>query len=95
MSFFNKDSLPIGLTLSLALSIIAIFIIMIIMRATNIDILSNMKLMLFAPIPSILLLRYYAKEELHKSLRGSIIALCFAFLFIIIVLLKYNYISIR
>ncbi len=75
----KKDNFWTGLILSLLICGISIGIIYLIIYFLNLSLNDNATLFLFAFVPDILLLRYYAKKQYSKSLKGNILILVFGF----------------
>ncbi len=75
----KKDNFWTGLILSLLICGISIGIIYLIIYFLNLSLNDNATLFLFAFVPDILLLRYYAKKQYSKSLKGLILILVFGF----------------
>lgn len=75
----KKDNFWTGLILSLLICGVSIGIIYLIIYSLNLSLNDNATLFLFAFVPDILLLRYYAKKQYSKSLKGLILILVFGF----------------
>jgi peptidoglycan/LPS O-acetylase OafA/YrhL len=75
----KKDNLWVGLSLAVILCIVSMGAIYLCLHLLNCSINDNAKLFLFAFVPDILLLRYYAKKQYSKATKGLILILVFGF----------------
>ncbi len=94
MDRFKEDKLFNGFLASFLATLIGAFVVLLVQKFLHLDILLNMKMYIFAVIPEILILRWYAKVEKHKALKGSVLSLVLTLGTIIVVLKKYNYLEI-
>jgi hypothetical protein len=86
--FFNKDNFFFGFISGLVITILSCAVIYLIIFALKADLIQESKAFLFAAIPEILLMRWYAKMKLLKSMKGIVLCL-FITLGAIIYLLYY------
>lgn len=93
MDFFKQDRVLSGFLATLLTIGITLFLIFTTIRFLKGDLLVNMKASLFAFVGAILLVRYYAKQEKYLSFKGALLCLFACMITCIIVLIKYNYIS--
>ena len=75
----KKDNFWVGLMISLGLCILSIGIIIAVLFFLGLPLSNNATLLLFAFVPDIILLRYYAKKQKLKSLKGLSLILVFGF----------------
>ncbi len=95
MDFFKQDRVLSGFLATLLTIGITLFLIFATIRFLKGDLLVNMKASLFAFVGAILLVRYYAKQEKYLSFKGALLCLFVCMITCIIVLIKYNYISLK
>lgn len=76
---FKKDNFAIGVILSLIVCTLSIGVTYLILYLLGLSINDNAKIFLFAFVPDILLLRYYAKKQYSKSLSGLSLVLILGF----------------
>ena len=75
----KKDNFWVGIILAVILCGLSIGAIYLCLYLLNCSINNNAKLFLFAFVPDILLLRYYAKKQYSKATKGLILILVFGF----------------
>ncbi len=95
MDFFKQDRMINGFLATLLSIVVALFFIFVAIRFLGGDLLVNMKASLFAFVGAILLVRYYAKQQKYLSFKGALLCLFVSMITGIIVLLNYNYISLK
>ncbi|MBR1774484.1 MAG: hypothetical protein IJ759_03065 [Bacteroidales bacterium] len=91
--WFKEDKILNGFLISLAVTVITVFVIMIIQRLLHADMLVHAKMFVFSVVPEILLLRLYSKKQMHGALKGSVLSLILTLGTVIVILMKYNYIT--
>ncbi|MBO6118062.1 MAG: hypothetical protein J6P44_05905 [Bacteroidales bacterium] len=91
--WFKEDKILNGFVCSFFVTVIAAFVIAVLQRLFHIDMLVHAKMFVFCVIPEILLMRLYARKEMQSSLKGSVISLIVTLGAVIIILKKYNYIT--
>ncbi|MBQ9312164.1 MAG: hypothetical protein IJ213_03860 [Bacteroidales bacterium] len=89
-SLFYSNSLTVGLVVSLLLNVLTVLVLCLVLWLFKMDILINLKIFIFSVVPNILLLRYYATNELQSSMKGSTISLVVCLAGLLIWLYKMN-----
>ncbi|MBR5255091.1 MAG: hypothetical protein IKV46_08695 [Bacteroidales bacterium] len=75
----KKDNFWVGVILALILCGLSIGAIYLCLHIFDLSVNDNAKLFLFAFVPDILLLRYYAKKQFSKAMKGLSLILIFGF----------------
>lgn len=72
---FGNNSFFSGFIASLAINILTAGVLALALWLLKFDILLNLKIFVFTVVPSIFVLRFYASNQMMKSLKGSVLCL--------------------
>jgi len=91
--WFKENKILNGFLSCLLLTVITALVILLLQRFLRIELLLNAKMYIFAILPEIFLLRYFARKEKHKAVMGAVLSLLITLGGVIAILMKYNYLS--
>lgn len=90
IDFLKKDTFLSGALFSLLLNLLAALLLCAGLRLCNADILLNLKIFIFSPIPSVFLLRYHISKQSFRAMRGCVLVLVVCLFGLIVSFLSMN-----